>query len=58
MTAGGSGTYTLSYQIYGGTEFRAVFAAPSGEGLRGDTSGTVSVTAFTCTGVTVLVPCP
>jgi hypothetical protein len=61
MTAGGSGTYTLTYQIYAATEFRAVFSTPSGEGLRGDTSGTVSVTAFTCTGVTavtVLAPCP
>ena len=60
MTAGGSGTYTLTYQIFADTDFRAVFNAPSGEGLRGDTSGIVSVTAFTCTGVTgpiVSVPC-
>jgi hypothetical protein len=60
MTAGGSGTYTRAYQIFADTEFRAVFSAPSGDGLRGDTSQTVAVTAFICTAVTgptVSVPC-
>ncbi len=60
MTAGGSGTYTLTYQIFADTDFRAVFNAPSGEGLRADTSGIVSVKAFMCSAVTgpiVSVPC-
>jgi hypothetical protein len=60
MTAGGSGTYTLGYQIFADTEFRAVFNAPSGEGIRGDTSGTLPMTAFVCAataGATAAVPC-
>ena len=61
MTAGGSGTYTLGYQIFADTEFRAVFNTPSGEGLRGDTSGTVSMTASRLRrghdGATAAVPC-
>ena len=56
MTAGGSGTYTLGYQISANTEFRAVFNAPSGEGLRGDTSGTVSMTALVCAAATTSIP--
>jgi hypothetical protein len=61
MTVGAMGTYSLSYQIYGDTEFRAVFKAPSDEGLRGDTSGTVAVTAFVCAGLAdprIAVACP
>jgi hypothetical protein len=38
-----SGTYSLSFQIAAGTEFRAVFSAPTDEGLRASTSTTLSV---------------
>jgi hypothetical protein len=38
-----SGTYTRSVQLVAHTEFRAVFAKPSDEGLRAATSGTVTV---------------
>ncbi len=38
-----SGTYTRAVQLTTRTEFRAVFAKPSGEGLRASTSPTVTV---------------
>ena len=38
-----SGTYTSSLQLTARTEFRAVFAAPADEGLRGVTSSSVIV---------------
>jgi hypothetical protein len=60
MSAGGSGNYTMTYQVFADTQFRSVFGAPAGEGLRGDTSNIVAVTAFVCGGVsgpTVSVPC-
>jgi len=38
-----SGTYTKSVQLFSRTEFRAVFAKPSDEGLRATTSGSVIV---------------
>jgi hypothetical protein len=41
-----AGTYTLSVQLLASSELRAVFSSPSGEGLNGDTSGTVTVTTY------------
>jgi hypothetical protein len=38
-----SGTYTRSVQLFANTEFRALFAKPYDEGLRGVTSSTVTV---------------
>jgi len=38
-----SGTYTKAVQLFARTEFRAVFAKPYAEGLRGSTSPTVTV---------------
>ena len=52
MPAGSSNaTYTLGVRLLTTTEFRAVFSAPSGEGLNGDTSGTVRVSVAACSGV-------
>ena len=42
------GTYVLSQQLYVGTEFRAVFASATTEGLVGDASPTVQVYVTTC----------
>lgn len=51
MSAGSSaGTYVYSTTIRYTADYRAVFAAPSTEGLRADTSATVRVTLGTCTG--------
>lgn len=51
MPAGSSsGTYVLAQRLTASTEFRAVFATPSSEGLVGDTSPTVSVFVTTCAG--------
>jgi hypothetical protein len=44
-----AGTYVASLRLYGTADFRASFAAPSDEGLRGDTSPTVRVTVAPCT---------
>ncbi len=51
MPAGSTaGTYLLAQRLLADTEFRAVFATPSGEGLNGDTSPTVHVYVSTCSG--------
>ena len=47
---GGSGTYALTLKLQTDAEFRATFTAPSSEGLRNDTSGTVRVSVADCTG--------
>lgn len=44
-----TGSYVLSRQMVGSTDFRAVFAAPTTEGLRGVTSPVVRVTVAPCT---------
>lgn len=54
MAAGSSGTYTTSVTLQSRTDFRAVFSTPSGEGLVGDTSPTVTVTVGSCS----TPPCP
>lgn len=54
MSAGTSGTYTTSVALQSRTDFRAVFSTPSGEGLDGDTSPTVTVTVGACS----TPPCP
>lgn len=54
MAAGSSGTYTTSVSLKSKTDFRAVFSTPSGEGLVGDTSPTVTVTVGACS----IAPCP
>jgi len=47
----GAGTYTGSLTVSGSTEFRALFSAPSDEGLDGDGSPVVTVTPIApCTG--------
>ena len=43
-----SGTYVLAQRPLADTEYRAVFATPSGEGLNGDISPTVRVYVFAC----------
>lgn len=50
MKAGSSGTYSYPIKLQARTEFRAVFSTPSGEGLLGDASGTVTVAVGSCTG--------
>lgn len=54
MTAGTSGTYTTSVALQSKTDFRAVFSTPSGDGLFGDTSPTVTVSVGPCS----TPPCP
>lgn len=54
MTVGPAGTYLSSLRLTAATEFRAVFKAPSNEGLRADTSPVVTVAVSTCT----TSPCP
>jgi hypothetical protein len=50
LTSGSpTGTYRASLRLYSTADFRATFATPSSEGLRGDTSGTVRVTVAPCT---------
>ena len=44
-----TGTYRASLRLYATADFRAYFATPSNEGLRGDTSPTVRVTVAPCT---------
>jgi hypothetical protein len=53
MQSGSSGTYTATAQLTSATDFRAVFASPSSEGLSGDTSPVVTVTVGSCG-----TPCP
>ncbi|HEV8402467.1 MAG TPA: hypothetical protein VGQ31_05480 [Candidatus Limnocylindrales bacterium] len=45
-----AGTYTLPQRLTADTEFRAIFATQTTEGLDGDTSPTVHVYVSTCTG--------
>jgi hypothetical protein len=54
MTPGASGTYTLKTSVTVTTEYRAVFRAPTDEGLQGDISSTVKVTVSGCS----RPPCP
>jgi len=54
MSPGSAGTYTTSIKLTAATDFRAVFAAPSDEGLKGATSPVVTVTVSSCT----TSPCP
>ena len=42
------GTYTTSVALYATAEYRAVFSTPMSEGLRGDTSPTISVSVTPC----------
>jgi hypothetical protein len=59
MPAGSAaGTYVLGQRPGTDTEYRAVFATPSTEGINGDTSPTVLVTVNGCTGAFVLGPRP
>jgi hypothetical protein len=44
-----AGTYVAALRFYSTADFRASFASPSGEGLRGDTSPIVRVTVAPCT---------
>jgi hypothetical protein len=49
MTSGSPiGTYTASVALYATAEYRAVFSTPTSEGLRGDTSPTMSVSVTPC----------
>ena len=52
MPAGSaSGTYVLAQRPGGATEYRAVFATPSSEGINGDSSPAVRVDVTGCTAV-------
>jgi hypothetical protein len=44
-----TGSYTATFRLTATADFRAVFATPSSEGLRGDTSPTVRITVAPCT---------
>ena len=50
-TGAASGTYVLAQRPGVDTEYRAVFATPSGEGINGDSSPAVRVSVTGCTGV-------
>jgi hypothetical protein len=53
MSAGpASGTYVSTARLVTGSEFRAVFAAPADEGLKGATSATFRVVVGGCAGST------
>ena len=54
MTSGNPGTYTLDETVSVTTQFRAVFRAPSDEGIRGDVAPYVTVTVSGCS----RPPCP
>lgn len=54
MSVVGTGTYRTTVTLRTATEFRAVFKAPSDEGLNADTSSTVTINVGTCTSS----PCP
>ena len=47
---GSAGTYAVSLKLQTDAEFRAIFTARPGEGLRDDTSLTVAVDVAACTG--------
>ena len=49
-----TGSYVLAMRLYSSAEFRAVFSAPSSEGLRGDVSPVALVTVGSCSSA----PCP
>jgi hypothetical protein len=50
MSAGSSGSYTTSLNVWSSRAYRAVFHKPSNEGLRGSSSTAVTITASaTCT---------
>jgi hypothetical protein len=51
MTPGSSGSYAASWSPTTTYDWRASFATPSGEGLKGVSSGSVRVTVSGCTGV-------
>jgi hypothetical protein len=53
-----AGTYVLSQRPGADTDYRAVFATTSTEGINGDTSPTVRVAVTGCTGAFVLGPQP
>jgi hypothetical protein len=52
---GGSaaGTYVLSQQVWADTEYRAVFATPTTEGINGDSSPTIRVYVSSCTAAVI-----
>ncbi|MEA2612943.1 MAG: hypothetical protein QOI52_902 [Chloroflexota bacterium] len=49
-----TGSYVVSTRLYSSAEFRAVFSAPTNEGLRADGSPAVAVAVGSCT----TAPCP
>jgi hypothetical protein len=50
MTAGSSGTYTTSLNMWATRDYRALFRSPANEGLRASSSSSVTVTVTaTCT---------
>ena len=49
-----AGTYVLGQRPGADTDYRAVFATPSSEGINGDSSGTIRVTVSGCSGATAL----
>jgi hypothetical protein len=52
MTSGSpTGTYATTLTLVATADYRAVFSTPSTEGLRGDTSPTITVTVTPCTRV-------
>jgi hypothetical protein len=53
-TGSASGTYVSNQKLQASAEYRAVFSAPSDEGLNSDTSGTVGVSVSGCS----VPPCP
>ena len=46
-----TGTYTTTLTLVATADYRAVFSTPSTEGLRGDTSSTITVSVTPCTRV-------
>ena len=55
MPAGSTaGTYVLAQRPGADTDYRAVFATPTTEGINGDTSGTIRVTVSGCPAVVAL----
>jgi hypothetical protein len=61
-TGSASGTYVLAQRPGSATEYRAVFATPSSEGINGDSSPALRVSVTGCTAIAALtaaiqVPC-
>jgi hypothetical protein len=57
MPAGSTaGTYVLAQRPSATTDFRAVFATPTTEGINGDTSPTIRVSVTTCSGSARALP--